>query len=53
MEEKKVIKYAELSADCEISVTEALRRYFSGQPTPAAEKQPEETQRRKEDDTDH
>jgi len=54
MAEEKVIKYAELSADCEISVTEALRRYFSGQSTPAAEKQPDDnSQRRKEDDTDH
>ena len=56
MAEQKVIKYAELSAECDISVTEALRRYFVGQ-APAqpveATKPEENAQRRKEDDSDH
>ncbi len=53
MAEEKVIKYAELSADCEISVTEALRRFFGGQAAPITPEQEDQSQRRKEDDTDN
>ena len=56
MTEHKTIKYAELTAECDISVTEALRRFFGGQPAPvraeSAEKPENDGQGRKEDDGD-
>lgn len=54
MAEQKTIKYAELTAECDISVTEALRRFFGGNPAPVRAEVPEKPEndgkRRKEDD---
>ena len=54
MAEQKTIKYAELTAECDISVTEALRRFFGDNPAPVRAEVPEKPEndgkRRKEDD---